>query len=148
MKVVLQQDVKGSGKKGEIINVSDGFARNFLFPKGLAVEATNENMELARAKASAQQHKKEVERQEALELAKKLEGIVLTIPVKCGDGKLFGSVTAKEIAEVLKQQTGIDMDKKRIVLSSPIKALGNYSVEVKPYANVSAKMTVVIVAAK
>ena len=132
MKVILTQDVKAQGKKGQIVNVSDGYARNFLFPKGLAVIADAKAMADIKNKEAAQQHKIEVEREEARELAKKLEPVVIKLKLQAGpDGRLFGSVTSKDIAEELEKLTGIKIDKKKIMLDDPIKSFGTYAVDVK-----------------
>ncbi|MDL2220293.1 50S ribosomal protein L9 [Eubacteriales bacterium OttesenSCG-928-N14] len=147
MKVVLQQDVKGTGKAGDIVNVSDGFARNHLFPKGLAIEATKQTVHSAKLQSEAQKHQQTLKQQEAEAMAGEMDGKAITIAVKTGEGgRLFGSVTSKEIAAVLKEEHGYDVDKKRIVLSEPIKHLGSYAVEVKPYANTSATINVTVVA--
>ena len=125
MKVILLKDVKGTGVKGDVVNVSDGYARNFLFPKGLAVEATKSNLNELKNKERAQQKRIEQEKQEARELAKKISDITLVIKAKSGEnGKLFGSVTNKEIAQELKKQHNITIDRKKIVLDEPIKQLG------------------------
>lgn len=146
MKVILNEDVKGKGKKGEIVNVSDGYARNFLFPKNLAKEASAANLNAAKIAHQAAAHKKEVERQEAMELAKRLESQVIEIKGKCGEGnRLFGSITGAEIAEGLSQALGVSIDKKKVVLQDHIKELGEYPVVVKLYAEVSAKVTVKVV---
>ena len=125
MKVILLDNIKGVGKKDEVINASDGYARNFLFPKKLAVEANAENMSKLKNKQASVQHKKDVEKEKAEEIANKLKDITLTIKVKAGEnGRIFGGVTAKEIAENLKQQYKIEIDKKKIVLNEAIKNLG------------------------
>lgn len=117
MKVILKQDIKGVGKKDQVINANDGYARNYLFPKNLAVPADKGNMNNLQAKKESEEHKKEIERQKAKETAKKIEGILLKLPVKSGEnGKVFGSVTTKEIAESLDKQYGIQVDKKKIDL--------------------------------
>ena len=117
MKVILLDNIKGVGKKDEIINASDGYARNFLFPKKLAVEANNENMSKLKAKKQSEQYKKDVNKENAEKIAKKLDDITLTIKVKAGEnGKIFGGVTSKEISEELKKQYKIDIDKKKIIL--------------------------------
>lgn len=145
MKVVLNQDVKGTGKKGQMVEVSDGYARNFLLRKNLAVEATQQNINNAEAKAKAEKHRQDVLLQQAKEQAAKLEGQQVTLKVKTGEtGKLFGAVTNKEIADVLQKQFGYELDKKKIVLAEPIKQAGSYQVELKPYANVSCKITVTV----
>lgn len=145
MKVVLNQDVKGTGKKGQTVEVSDGYARNFLLRKNLAIEATQQNINNAEAKAKAEKHRQEQLLQQAKEQAGKLEGQQVTLKVKTGEtGKLFGAVTNKEIADVLQKQFGYELDKKKIVLAEPIKQAGSYQVELKPYANVSCKITVTV----
>ena len=149
MKVILTQDVKAQGKKGQIVNVSDGYARNFLFPKGLAVVADAKAMADIKNKEAAQQHRIEVERAEAKELAKKLEPVVIKLKLQAGpDGRLFGSVTSKDIAEELEKLTGIKLDKKKIMLDDPIKSFGTYSVDVKLYTENHAKINVVVSDAK
>ncbi|MBQ7821440.1 MAG: 50S ribosomal protein L9 [Clostridia bacterium] len=149
MKVILTQDVKAQGKKGQIVNVSDGYARNFLFPKGLAVVADAKAMADIKNKEAAQQHKIEVERAEAKELAKKLEPVVIKLKLQAGpDGRLFGSVTSKDIAEELERLTGIKIDKKKIMLDDPIKSFGTYTVDVKLYTEVMGKVNVVVSDAK
>lgn len=147
MKVILLENIKGVGKKDEVINASDGYARNYLFPKKLALEANNENMAKLKAKQSSNAHKKEVEKQEAQAIAKKLDNIVVTIAVKAGEnGKIFGGVTAKEIAEALKTNHKIDIDKKKINLKETIKTIGTAKVEAKLYEGVSSTITVKTVA--
>lgn len=145
MKVILQADVKGQGKKGDMINVSDGYARNFLLPKGLAVEATKSNIEAVKTQKAAQAHKKELELQAAKELAQKISECTVTIKAKAGEnGKLFGSITSKDIAEALQSQHKIKIDKRKINLDEAIKALGTMEVEVKVYPEVTAKLTVTV----
>ncbi len=137
MKVILLADIKGVGKKDEVINASDGYARNFLFPKKLAVEANSENMGKLKAKNDSKAYKKSVEKEEAQKIADKLKGILLKISVKTGEnGKIFGSITAKEIADNLKEQYKIEIDKKKIDLKEPIKTLGSFSVSVRLYEGV------------
>ena len=145
MKVILKQDVKGHGKKGELVTVSDGYARNFLFPRGLAAEADAQAMnELKNAEAS-KQHRIEVEKANASEAAKKIDEKTIKMTAKAGQGgRLFGSVTAKEIAEELKKQYGVDVDKRKIELDGDIKAFGTYCCEVKLYTGISAKVYVVV----
>lgn len=145
MKVVLKQDVKGTGKKGQTVEVSDGYARNFLLRKNLAEEATQQNINNAAAKAQAEAHKQAKLLAEAKEQAEQLNGKEITLKVKTGEtGKLFGAVTAKEIADELKAAYGFALDKKKVVLAEPIKQVGRYEVELKPYANVSCKITVAV----
>lgn len=137
MKVILLDNIKGVGKKDEVINASDGYARNFLFPKKLALEANAENMSKLKAKQDSNQYKKSVEKEEAQKVAQKLNGILLKIAVKTGEnGKIFGSITAKEIADNLKEQYKIEVDKKKIELKEPIKTLGSFNVSIKLYEGV------------
>ena len=146
MKVILKADIKGVGKKDEIINASDGYARNFLFPKNLAVEANNENMKKLQAQKDSNQFKKDVEKEEAQKLAQKLEKIMVRITVKTGEnGKIFGGVTSKEISENLKTQHGIEIEKKKIILTETIKTLGTVNVDIKLYEGVTAKLKVQVV---
>ena len=145
MKVVLLQDVKALGKKGELVNTSDGYARNFLFPKKLAVEAGAQVMSEFKSKDEAAKHKIEVEKQNARDTAAKLTGVVVKITATAGaDGKLYGSVTTKGIAEQLAAQTGIELDKRKIVLNEQIKAFGTYSLDVKLYPEIVGKVNVVV----
>ena len=138
MKVILLQDVKKIGKKDEIINASDGYARNFLLPKGLAVEANTENLAKLKGRNDSKQHKKDVEKSEAEQIVNKLKNIELKISVKAGDnGKIFGGVSTKEIAEQLDKQYGIKIDKKKIDLKDAIKNLGIFNVNVKLYEGVN-----------
>ena len=142
MKVILTQDVKGSGKKGELINAADGYARNFLLPKGLAIEANNQAIGELKAKEASKQHKIQVEKEAAMESAKRLEGKTVSLTAKAGaGGKLFGSVTTKEIADAIKKQYGAEVDKKKINVNE-IKAIGTYTAEVKLYTGIAPKMTV------
>lgn len=143
MKVILKADIKGVGKKDEIINASDGYARNFLFPKKLAVEANAENMSKLKSKQDANAYKKEQEKEEAKKLADKLSKILLKVPVKAGEnGKIFGGVSAKEIAELLKSEYKIEIDKKKIDLKETIKSLGVTKVDIKLYEGVIAMLNV------
>ena len=145
MKVILKADVKGNGKKGEIINVSDGYARNFLFPKGLAVEANAQAMnEYNNAVASKEHHEKE-SRELAEQNKEKLEAAKIKIAAKAGaGGRLFGSVTSKEIAAEIKKALSLDIDKKKIVLDSDIKAFGTFTVPVKLYSGITANLKVTV----
>lgn len=142
MKVILLQDVKGHGKKGELCNVSDGYARNFLFPKKLAVEADNTALnELKNREQSAAHHKQE-EINAAKETASKLNGKTVTISAKAGsNGKLFGSVTSKEIASEIAKSLGIEIDRKKMSVAD-IKNFGEYTAEIKLYTGITAKITV------
>lgn len=144
MKVILKADVKGQGKKGEIINVSDGYARNFLFKNNLAAEATASVVNSARISAEAAEHRKAVEKAAAQELKAKLDAETVTVKIKVGEsGKLFGALNTQNISDALAKK-GYEVDKKKIVISEPIKSLGRYSVTVKCYAEISAKLTVVV----
>ena len=146
MKVILLDNIKGVGKKDEIINASDGYARNFLFPKKLAVEANNENMSKLKAKKQSKQYKKDVNKENAEKIAKKLDNITLTIKVKAGEnGKIFGGVTSKEISEELKKQYKIDIDKKKIILNENIKNLGSFDISMKLFEGVTGKLKVKVI---
>ena len=145
MKVVLTQDVKGQGKKGQVINVSDGYARNFLFPKGLATEASAATMNDLKNKEASKQFKIATEKAAAEELAKKLAEINLEIKIACGaDGRLYGSVTSKEIAEKLQEVYKITIDKRKILLDRPIKEYGTTQLDVKLYTEVIGKLKVTV----
>lgn len=148
MKVVLLEDVKGQGKKGDIVDVSDGYARNFLIKKNLAKEANSSAVNEAKQKREAEERRKAAEKAEAQNLAKNLSGKEITLFVKCGDnGKIFGSVTSKEISEEL-LKSGFDIDKKKIVLKENIKNEGLYEVEIKIYPEISAKIKLLVQAEK
>ena len=145
MKVILTQDVKGQGKKDQIINVSDGYARNFLFPKKLAVPADSSAINDVKNKEAAKQHKIDVERQQAKDIAKRLETITVKFIYAAGpDKRLYGSVTSKDIAEALKRDFGIDIDKRKIMLNDNIKSFGTFGVDVKLYADVMGKINVLV----
>ncbi|MBQ7921339.1 MAG: 50S ribosomal protein L9 [Clostridia bacterium] len=147
MKVVLLQDVKGQGKKDQIIEVSDGYARNFLLPKKLAAIADAAVMNDIKNKEAAKQRKIELEKQEARDMAAKLQSIVVKLKVQAGaagDGRIYGSVTTKDIAEALKAQHGIEIDKRKIVLDDPIKNYGTYTLDVKLYPEISGKINIVV----
>ena len=145
MKVLLLQDVKGQGKKGEIVNVSDGYARNFLLPKKQAVIADNAVMNEIRTKEEAKKHREAEEKKAAQANAKKLEGIVVKLFATAGaDGKFFGSISTKEIADELAKISGIEVDKRKIDLNDPIKAFGTYSLDVKLHPEVSGKINLVV----
>lgn len=147
MKVILLDNIKGVGKKDEIINASDGYARNYLFPKKLAVEATKENLGKLESKNEANRFKKQNEKNDAIEVANKLKELVLTIKVKAGEnGKIFGGVTSKEISENLKEQYKIEIDKKKIEVKETIKNIGRFTINIKLYEGVNAKLTVNIIA--
>ena len=132
MKVIFQQDVRGQGKKGELKEVSDGYARNFLLPRKLAVEATTDNLNTMRLREKARAKQMAEEKAAAEAAAKKLEGIVVKISAKAGaGGKLFGSITSKEISDELQSQFGISIEKNKIVQPEPIKSYGSFSVKCK-----------------
>ncbi|MDD6800152.1 MAG: 50S ribosomal protein L9 [Firmicutes bacterium] len=145
MKVILLADVKAQGKKGDLINVSDGYARNFLFPKKLAIEADAKAMNELKTKEEARLFKIETEKKEAMELAEKLKTVVVKIHVSSGeDGRLYGSVTTKEIAEQLLAQHNIDIDRRKIVAPDPIKQYGTYSFDIKLFPEITGKVNVVV----
>ena len=145
MKVILLQDVKGTGKKGELANVSDGYARNFLLPRKLAREADAQAMNELKNAEQSRLHKIAVDTEEAQKNAKTLEGQVLEITAKAGQGgKLFGSVTSKEISGAIKEKYGLVIDKRKIIPEGDIKAFGTYNCEVKLYTGVSAKLRVMV----
>ena len=145
MKVILLQDVKGKGKKGQMLEVSDGYARNFMLPKKLATEATADAINTMRMNDKAAAEKAAKERAEALEISKKLRDMTLTVTAKGGGaGRLFGSVTNQEIADALKAKSGITLDKRKIVVSDPIKSVGTYTVTCKLGYEISAPLTVKI----
>ncbi|MBR4072442.1 MAG: 50S ribosomal protein L9 [Clostridia bacterium] len=144
MKVILLADVKGHGKKGELCNVSDGYARNFLFPKKLAVEADNAAMSEFKSREQAKIHHKEEEIAAAKATAEKLNGKTITMKAKAGsNGRLFGSVTSKEVAAEIKKTLGIEIDKKKMTLAD-IKNFGEYQAEIKLYTGITAKLTVAV----
>lgn len=146
MKVILLQDIKGVGKKDQIINANDGYARNYLFPKKLALEATTGNLGNLKAKQESNQYRKDMQKEEAIKLADKLKDITLKIKVKAGEsGKIFGGVTAKEIAENLKSQYNIEIDKKKINLAETIKVIGTRTVDIKLYEGVIGKLKVNVI---
>ena len=144
MKVLLLQDVKGQGKKGDLIEVNDGYARNCLLKKKLAVEATNDVVNTVKQKMASDEKRRQIEIKEAKELVEKLKDMVITVKAKCGDGKMYGSITTKDIADALQKQN-ITLDKKKIVLKENIKALGRYELEVKVYSGISGKLFINVV---
>ena len=145
MKVILLQDVKGKGKKGQMIEVSDGYARNYMLPRKIAVEATTDAVNTMRMNDKAAAERAAKERAEALEISKKLRDMILVVTAKGGGaGRLFGSVTNQEIADALKQKTGIALDKRKIVIAEPIKSIGTYTVTCKLGYEISAPLTVKI----
>lgn len=144
MKVILLQDVKSVGKKGEVVNASDGYARNFLFPKKLAQEANDVNMHILNKKNEADRKKKLAEIEEAQKVANDLKDKEVVIYAKSGDnGRLFGAITTKDISQEMEKQLNITVDKKKIVVNT-IKTMGSYDVEVKLYPEISTKIKVVI----
>lgn len=145
MKVVLTQDVKSQGKKGQLINVSDGYARNFLLPRGLAIIADNKALNEIKGREESEKHRKAVELQNAKDTAAKLEATVVKLSGKAGkDGRLYGSVTTKDIAEALAAQAEITVDKRKISLDDGLKTFGMHTVEVKLHAEVIGKINVMI----
>lgn len=145
MKVILLQDVKGKGKKGQMLEISDGYARNFLLPRKLAVEATADAINTKNMNDKAAMEKAAKERAEAMEISKKLRDMVLVVTAKGGGaGRLFGSVTNQEIADALKLQSGIVLDKRKISISDPIKNVGTYTVQCKLGYEITAPLTVKI----
>ena len=148
MKVILLKDVKGQGKKNDVIEVSDGYGRNFLIKNGLATVATSTQVNSINISKAAEEKRKSAEKAEAVKLAKELETKTVVVEIKTGEtGKLFGALNTQAISDALKKQ-GIDLDKKKIVLSDPIKTVGEYTITVKPYAEVSAKLKVIVKAAQ
>ena len=149
MKVILTQDVKGQGKKDQIVEVSDGYARNFLFPKKLAVAADAKSMNEIKNKESSKQHKIDTERAEAKAIAAKLENITLVFEYAAGaDSKLYGSVTNKDLAEKLASEYKITVDKRKIVLAEPVKTFGTFTADAKLYSDVSAKIKFTVTSKK
>ena len=145
MKVILLQDVKGKGKKGQMLEVSDGYARNFMLPKKLAIEATPDAINTMRMNDKATQERIAREKAAALEISKKLAALTLVVTAKGGGaGRLFGSVTNQEIADALAKNAGIKLDKRKIVISDPIKSVGTYTVTCKLGYEITAKLTVKI----
>ncbi len=145
MKVILLADVKGQGKKNDVIEVSDGYGKNFLIPRKLAKVADAQSLNDVKVKESARLYRIETEKKEARELAERLAGIQVKIPASSGaDGRLYGSITSKDIAEKLQADFGIVIDKRKLVLNDPIKAYGKYEVEAKLYTEVTGKVHVLV----
>ena len=142
MKVILLQDVKGQGKKGELVCVNDGYARNFLLPKKLAIQATSDNVNSLDQKKAAEARRIEMEKAAAKDIRDKINCTTISVKVKCGEnGKLFGSVTSKEIATSLEEK-GYDIDKKMVLLKEPLKSLGRTTVDIKLYTDIVAKVEI------
>lgn len=147
MKIILLQDIKGTGKKGDIINSSDGYARNFLFPRNLAKEANTQNLEELKRQKDSVEHKRAVNRDNSVALKDRLEKDTIVIVAKAGqNGKLFGAVTSMDIEKAIKDATMIEVDKRKISLDEAIKATGVYTVTVKLFEDVVAKVKVEITA--
>ena len=145
MQVILTADVKGQGKKDQIINVSDGYARNFLFPKKLAIPADKKAIADVKNREASRQHKIDTERAEAQAVAEKLAGVLVKIKMGAGaDGRLYGSVTAKDVAESLEKDHKIVVDRRKIVINEPIKAYGSYTLDIKLYTEVTGKINVLV----
>ena len=145
MKVILQQDVKGQGKKGQLVEVSDGYGRNFLLAKKLAVLATPENLNTIKQQEKARKAQEAAEKAEAQEIARKLESLTVKIVAKAGEGgRLFGAVTAKEVSEALNAQHGINIAKAKLVLEEPIKACGGYKIRAKLGYEISGTVNVLV----
>ena len=143
MKVILKADVRGSGKAGELVNVSDGYARNFLLPRGLAMEADQKALNELHNRQESEKHRAVVERETAEESRRLLNGRKISLTAKAGSaGRLFGAVTSKEIAAAIKSQCGIDIDRRKIVLDADIKAFGVYDIEIKLHPGIITKLTV------
>mgnify|MGYP000139265736 FL=1 len=148
MKVILQQDVRGQGKKGQLVDVSDGYARNFLLPKKLAVIATAENLNTMKQQEKARKAQQAAEKAEAEALSKKLESLTVKVAAKAGEGgRLFGAVTAKEISECLAAQHGLNIAKAKLVLDEPIKACGGYKIKAKLGYEIVGTVNVMVVEA-
>lgn len=145
MKVILNRDVKGKGKKGQLVEVSDGYARNYLLPQGLAKEASNTNLNIMKGQNDAEEHRKQVALDEALAQKEKIEASEVVLTAKAGEnGKLFGSITSKDVAEALTMQQHIKLDKKKFVMPDGIKAIGTTVVDIKIYSGVTAKLKVIV----
>lgn len=146
MKVILQQEVKSLGKRGDILEVSEGHARNFLFPRKLAVEATTGNLKTLEVRKQKEELKKAEDKKQAQALGEKIKRLKVEIKAKTGDnGRLFGSITSKDIADAVKAASGIDLDKRKIELEEPIKCLGSYSLKIKLHKDVVSEFQVNVV---
>ena len=147
MKVILLTDVKGIGKKGDIINASDGHARNYLLPRKLAVIADKQNLNELSAKKSSEAHKKDLEKKEAIRIKEKIEKETLILKVKAGEsGKAFGSITSKEISDEIEKEFKESIDKKKIIIKEPIKTIGSHTVELKLFEGVVCKLKINVIA--
>lgn len=145
MKVIFTADVKGQGKKGEVKNVSDGYAKNFLLPKGVAIEATASNLNDIKGKNDSIKFKKDTEEEQARALSEKLKTISVKITAKCGEnGKLFGSITSKDLSDELKKQHNISIDKRKFVLHDGIKSIGEFNVDIKLYPQIQGVLKVIV----
>lgn len=148
MKVILKEDVKGQGKKGELVDVSEGYGRNFLLPRGLATLATADNINTMKQAEAAKKRRLELEKQAAGEIAQQLQGMQVLLRAKAGTGgRLFGAITAKEISEELKKQHNIEIDKHKIVMGEAIKAFGSYTVKAKLYPEITGDINVKVIEA-
>lgn len=144
MKIILKQDVKGLGKKGEMVNATDGYARNYLFPRGLAAEANSQALTELKNREIAEKHRIDMEIAAAKEIAAKINGYTLKISANAGqNGRLFGSITSKEIAEKLQKELGVEVDKRKITIED-IKNYGTYEVEIKIYSGIAASFYVLV----
>lgn len=149
MKVILQADVKGHGKKGDLVEASDGYARNYLLPRKLAIEANASNLNTMKLQDEAKKAKLERDRAAAEATKKQLEGKAVTLAVKCGaSGRLFGAVTAAEAAEAISKAAGVEVDKRKLSMDEPIKALGSYKLKVKLGFDISANVNLTVTEAK
>ena len=147
MKVILTQDVKGKGKKGQLVEVSDGYGRNFLLPRGLAKEANNTNINIMEGQAASAEYKRQQEVEHAQALVKDLKELTVELKAKAGEnGKLFGSITSKDVADELSKQHNIKIDKKKFVLPDGIKSLGGMVVDIKVYPGITAKLKINVTA--
>ena len=146
MKVILKQDIKGVGKKDQIINAADGYARNYFFPNKLAIPADKQNMKELSEKKSSQDYKKEEEKKQAIKIKEKIEKEVLKLKVKAGEnGKIFGSITSKEISENIEKQLNEKIDKRKVLLKEQIKNVGKYTVDLKLFEGVNAKLQIEVI---
>ncbi len=146
MQVILKQDVKKIGKQGDVVNVAEGYARNYLIPRGLAVQASKGNLRSIQEEKKTENLKEQRRKSEAKAIAEQLQDVEITIPVKAGTkGKLFGSINTKDIADALSKEKDIDLDRKCINLSEPIKSLGNFAIEVKSYPGITTTLNLKVI---